>query len=156
MSEDVPPYAAAPVMAYVYPCPHCRAQITLDHGDLQPVQEQMVGAERQCSRCEGWARIWVAMPDRELIIDKGVAPTVAGVIPQEQRDDEDMAIARAQNAHQRYQDAIFAVMHQMIPHGNGVLTQAILDDLDAARAEDNAARENLDRILDEIRTGKRR
>lgn len=77
--------------------------------------------------------------------------------PQERhRDEEDRSIERAQKAHQRYQDAIFAVMHQMIPQGNGVLTQASLDELDTARAEDKAARADMDRILDEIRSGKRR
>jgi hypothetical protein len=78
------------------------------------------------------------------------------VTPEEQRDDEERSIERAQKAHQRHQDAIFAVMQQMSPHGNGVLTQASLDELDAARAEDKAARADMDRILDEIRSGKRR
>jgi hypothetical protein len=50
------------------------------------------------------------MPDRELTVDKGAAPAVAGVTPQEQRDDEDLPIERAQKAHQRYQDAIWGVL----------------------------------------------
>ena len=54
--------------------------------------------------------------------------------PEEQRDDEERSIERAQKAHQR----------------------ASLDELDAARAEDKAARADMDRILDEIRSGKRR
>jgi ribosomal protein S27AE len=75
MSEDVPPYGSAPLMAYVFRCPHCgRGPITLDHADLRPVQEQLLGAEWQCSRCEGWARVRVAMPDRELTVEKGSAP----------------------------------------------------------------------------------
>jgi hypothetical protein len=75
---------------------------------------------------------------------------------QQQRDEEDQAIERAQKAHERYQNAIFGVMHQMIPHGNGVLTQGSLDEVEAARVEDKAARAEMDRIVDEIRTGKRR
>ena len=51
-------------------------------------------------------------------------------LQERQRDEEDRSIERAQKPRQRYQDAIFAVMHQMIPHGNGVLTQASLDELD--------------------------
>jgi hypothetical protein len=76
--------------------------------------------------------------------------------PEQQRDEEDLVIERVGKAHQREQDAIFAVMHQMIPHGNGVLSQASLDELDAAQAEFKAARAHMDRIVDEIRSGKRR
>jgi hypothetical protein len=52
------------------------------------------------------------MPNREFTVDKGAAPAVAvaGVTPQEQRDDEDLPIERAQKAHQRYQDAIWGVL----------------------------------------------
>jgi hypothetical protein len=65
----------APLMAYVFPCPHCRrGPITLDHSDLRPVREQLLGTEWQCSHCEGWAWIRVAMPDRELMVEKSAAP----------------------------------------------------------------------------------
>jgi hypothetical protein len=59
-------------------------------------------------------------------------------------------------AFQRQQNAIFAVMNQMIPRGNGVLSQSSLDELDAANAEFKTAKAESDRIIDEIRTGKRR
>lgn len=35
-----------------------------------PVREQLLGAEWQCSHCEGWARIRVQMPDYELTVEK--------------------------------------------------------------------------------------
>jgi hypothetical protein len=61
--------------AYVFQCPHCgRNPITLDHADLLPVHDQLLGMEWQCSHCEGWARIRVAMPNRELTVEKGSAP----------------------------------------------------------------------------------
>jgi hypothetical protein len=60
-------------MAYVYACPHCRAENKLDHSDLQRVRDQLLGIEWQCDRCQGWAQIRVAMPDRELTVEKGSA-----------------------------------------------------------------------------------
>jgi hypothetical protein len=77
-------------------------------------------------------------------------------LEEQQRDEENLAIERSEKAHQREQNAIFAVMHQMIPNGNGVLTQASLDELGAAQAEFKAARAEMDRIVDEIRSGRRR
>jgi hypothetical protein len=76
--------------------------------------------------------------------------------PAEQRDEENLSIERAEKAFQRQRDAVFALTRQMIPRGNGVLTQASLDELDAAQAEFRAARADMDRIVDEIRSGKRR
>ena len=73
-----------------------------------------------------------------------------------QRSDEDLAIERWNKAHQRRMDAIAALTRQMIPRGNGVLSQESLDELDAAEAELKAAKAETDRILNEIRTGKRR
>jgi hypothetical protein len=75
---------------------------------------------------------------------------------QHQRDEENLAIERVEKAFKRQQDATFAVMNQMIPRGNGVLSQASLDELDDAKAEFKAARAEMDRIVDEIRSGKRR
>ena len=97
---------------------------------------------------------------------KGVVAAPAGAEPpavsgakamtQQHRDEENLAIERVEKAFKRQQDATFAVMRQMIPRGSGVLTQASLDELDAAKAEFKAARAAMDRIVDEIRTGKRR
>ena len=58
-------------MAYVDACPHYRAENTLDHADLQPVRDQLLGTDWQCGRCQGWTRIRVVMPDRRLTIEKG-------------------------------------------------------------------------------------
>jgi hypothetical protein len=71
MSEDVPPYGN-----YVYPCPHCGDVITVEHSDLRPVTDNLLRAEWQCSLCNGWAQVLVAMPDRELKIKKGPAADV--------------------------------------------------------------------------------
>lgn len=72
-AEDMPPYRRAPVMAYVYRCPHCRAESRLDHADLQPIRDQLLGTDWKCDRCLGWTRIRVAMPDRRLTVEKGSA-----------------------------------------------------------------------------------
>jgi hypothetical protein len=72
------------------------------------------------------------------------------------RNEEDLAIERAVKAFQRKQDAIHAVMGQMTPHGNGVLSQESMDELEAANAELKAADAEADRILNEILSGKRR
>jgi hypothetical protein len=61
------------VMAHVYACPHCRAESGLDHSNLQPVRDRLLGTEWQCDRCQGWAQIRVAMPDRELEVEKALA-----------------------------------------------------------------------------------
>lgn len=89
-------------------------------------------------------------------MSEDVPPYRVNRTPEQQRDEEDLVIERVGKAHQREQDAIFAVMHQMIPHGNGVLSQASFDELDAAKAEFKAARADMDRIVEEIRTGTRR
>jgi hypothetical protein len=75
---------------------------------------------------------------------------------QQQRDEESRVLERVEQAFRRQQKAIFAISHQMIPFGNGVLTQDSLDELDAAKVEYKAARADMDRIVDEIRSGKRR
>lgn len=67
---------SAPMMAYVYACPHCRAENTLDHSDLQPVRDQLLGTERRCDRCHEWVQVRVAMPDRELKVENGSAPRI--------------------------------------------------------------------------------
>jgi hypothetical protein len=59
------------MMSYTYACPHCGGSNSLDDSDLRPVGTKVLGAERQCSYCQGWARIRVAGPDRELTVEKG-------------------------------------------------------------------------------------
>lgn len=65
------------MMTYVFRCPQCHgAPTSLDHSDLRPVREELLGAEWQCSRCKGWARVRVDGPDYELTVEKGAAPAV--------------------------------------------------------------------------------
>jgi hypothetical protein len=73
MSEDVPPYGPTSTMNYVYPCTHCLVMITINHSDLQPVADNVLGIEWLCSDCNGWTRIQVRMPNHELTIKTGPA-----------------------------------------------------------------------------------
>jgi hypothetical protein len=73
VSEDVPPYGRPLAVAYVYRCPHCRAENRLDHADLRPFRDQLLGTDWQCERYQGWTWVRVAMPDRQLTIERGSA-----------------------------------------------------------------------------------
>jgi hypothetical protein len=72
-----------------------------------------------------------------------------------QKNEELESLLRSEDAFQRYQEAIFAINRQLIPNGNGVLSEESLAELTAAKAEHEAARLEMDRIADEIRAGKR-
>ena len=52
MSEDVPSYGRASVLAYAYACPHCLAENTLNHADLQPIRDQLLGTDWECDCCQ--------------------------------------------------------------------------------------------------------
>jgi hypothetical protein len=73
MNEDRPPYGPTSTMNYVYPCTHCLVIITLNHSKLQPVADNVLGIEWQCSDCYGWTRVQVVMPYQELTIKRGPA-----------------------------------------------------------------------------------
>ncbi|CAE6803262.1 hypothetical protein R75461_05291 [Paraburkholderia nemoris] len=75
---------------------------------------------------------------------------------EEQRAEEQQAIARERQTFDRRQKAFINVTRQFAPHGNGSPSQDDLDELDAADAEWQAATAEMDRISEEIRTGKRR
>jgi hypothetical protein len=60
-------------MNYVYPCTHCLVMITVNHSKLQPVADNVLGIEWQCSDCYGWTRVQVVMPARALTIKRGPA-----------------------------------------------------------------------------------
>jgi hypothetical protein len=60
-------------MDYVYPCSHCLVMITLNHSNLLPVTDNVLGIEWRCSDCYGWTRIQVVMPNQELTIKRGPA-----------------------------------------------------------------------------------
>jgi len=76
--------------------------------------------------------------------------------PEEQRAEERAALDRERRAFERRQAAFLAVTKQFYPKGDGLPVTHDLDELDAANAESEAAKAEVDRITDEIRTGKRR
>ena len=78
------------------------------------------------------------------------------VTPEEQRAEERAALDLERRAFERRQAAFLAVTRQFYPLGNGLPAKGDLYDLDAANAEWETAKAEIDRITDEIRTGKRR
>jgi hypothetical protein len=76
--------------------------------------------------------------------------------PEEQRAEERAALDRERRAFERRQAAFLAVTKQFYPKGDGLPATHDLDELDAANAEWEAAKAEVDRITDEVRTGKRR
>jgi hypothetical protein len=70
--------------------------------------------------------------------------------------DEDEAMERWNLAWQRHQDAMAALNRHWYPRGSGVIPQKVLDDAESTKKEVDAARAQIDRIVVEIRSGKRR
>lgn len=75
---------------------------------------------------------------------------------EEQRNEELAVIERERAAFQRRQVALFAVRKQFLPIGNGQPTIDSMLEFDEAEKEWKEARAEMDRIVDEIRSGKRR
>ena len=71
------------------------------------------------------------------------------------RNEEHRAMVRWEEAFQRKQDAYFGLNRQWLPHGNGLPTEESISEVDAAEKEFRAAQAEVDRITQEIRTGKR-
>jgi hypothetical protein len=78
------------------------------------------------------------------------------VSPEEQREEEGLAIERERLAFERRQAAWMTVHRQFLPFGNGQPTNESLAEFDAAEKEWRRAQADMDRIGEEIRTGKRR
>ena len=76
--------------------------------------------------------------------------------PEEQRKEEMASIERERKAFDRRQAAWLAVHRQFLPLGNGRPTLDSMKEFDAAEKEWQAASAEMDRIADEIQTGKRR
>jgi hypothetical protein len=79
-----------------------------------------------------------------------------------ERDEEAEAITRERQAFRRYQAALAAANRLFVPQADGVPTASIngdsmarIDAEAAAYAAWQTAKENCERILDEIRSGKR-
>lgn len=76
--------------------------------------------------------------------------------PEEQRAEEQTALERERRAFERRQKAFMGVTRQFLPHGTGNPSTDDMNELDAAEAEWRAADAEMQRISEEIRTGKRR
>jgi hypothetical protein len=75
--------------------------------------------------------------------------------PKENREEERASIERADATFKRRQDAFFKVHRQFYPYGNGNPTEDSMKELDEAEADWQAAQAEMDRISQEIRSGKR-
>ena len=71
------------------------------------------------------------------------------------KNEELLALLRVQRAFDRKQRAVFALGQEALPQGTGVLSDAAMDEADAAEAEFRAAQLDADRITQEIRDGRR-
>ena len=77
-------------------------------------------------------------------------------IPDAQREEENSAIEAERRAFERRRDAIFKVQKQFYPSGSGSPAADDMSELEAADRDWKAALAVVDRIVDEIRSGKRR
>jgi hypothetical protein len=62
------------MLTYTYECPDCKASNTVGESDLQSVGEQILGTDRKCGYCDGWARLRVSGPYREFKVQACAAP----------------------------------------------------------------------------------
>ena len=76
--------------------------------------------------------------------------------PQEQREEEQLALDNERKAFERRQAAFLNVNRQFFPNGNGMPAAADLGELDAADKEWKEAKALVERMVDEIRSGRRR
>lgn len=72
------------------------------------------------------------------------------------REEELESMDRAHAAFERRQKAFLAIHNQSLPVGNGVLSAASMDELESADKDWREACAVVERITDEIRSGKRR
>ena len=72
-----------------------------------------------------------------------------------QKNEELLAILRVDQAFDRKQRAIFALSEQASPEGSGVLSDAVMDEAEAAEAEFRAAQLEFERFGREMRNGRR-
>lgn len=71
------------------------------------------------------------------------------------KNEELRSLLRVQAAFDRRQRAFFSMTSDALPFGDGVLSDAKLDELDAAETELKAAQADVDRIMQDIRAGLR-
>lgn len=76
--------------------------------------------------------------------------------PEEQRAEEEQAIEDERQAFERRRRAFLAVQSQFSPRGNGMPRDDDLRELEEADADWKVKSAVVDRITDEIRSGKRR
>lgn len=70
--------------------------------------------------------------------------------------EEKAALDSERIAFQRFQSALSAVNRQCFPLGNGTPTDESFVEFESAKAAWHSARAEIDRIVEEIHTGKRR
>lgn len=70
--------------------------------------------------------------------------------------DEQHALDNEHRAFGRRQAAFYALIKQATPHGNGLPAPSDLDEWESAEADWKAANAEVERIADEILTGRRR
>ena len=71
------------------------------------------------------------------------------------QNEQHLALIRLEDAFQRKQEAYSGLNRQWLPHGNGLPSDGSISEVDAADEEFRAAQAEVDRIRQEIRTGKR-
>jgi hypothetical protein len=76
--------------------------------------------------------------------------------PEEQRAEEDRAIEEERRAFERRQRAFLRVQSQFSPRGNGTPGDEDMRELEDADADWKRKNATVDRITEEIRSGKRR
>lgn len=69
--------------------------------------------------------------------------------------DEQRALDNERRAFERRQTAFFALVRQATPQGNGLPAPSDLDEWEAAEADWTAAKAEVQRMVDEIKTGAR-
>jgi len=85
------------------------------------------------------------------------AEGAAARVRQLRQDNEELrALIKQEDAVNRRREAFFVVNGQFLPHGNGLPEEEALNELDAAMQECREAEAQVDRIVKEIRAGRRR
>lgn len=74
----------------------------------------------------------------------------------DQEAEELAAVENLQRASDRRQHALFALIKQSIPQGDGQLTSGVLEELDAAEVDWKIADAEVERIATDIQMGRRR
>lgn len=72
------------------------------------------------------------------------------------REDEQKSIERMESAFRARMDALTRMNNQFYPNGNGIITDDVLNEFEAAEAEFISANEEMNVITEQIRNGNRK